>query len=60
MIIAITDQEIQTHMREFFSQVSLRILVTGNMYKDVSAQLLALKLGLSLIYLYRKLYSWPK
>jgi insulysin len=36
MDIAIAHEEIQTHMRELLSQVNLRILVTGNMYKDVS------------------------
>jgi len=36
MDIAITPEEIQTHMRELLSQVNLRILVTGNIYKDVS------------------------
>jgi len=35
MPTAITPEEIQHHMREFLSQVNLRILVTGNMYKDV-------------------------
>lgn len=34
-IIAITPEEIQTHMKELLSQVHLRILVAGNIYKDV-------------------------
>lgn len=40
MNIAVTHEEIQTHMQELLSQVNLRILVTGNMYKDVGEQLL--------------------
>ena len=33
--IAIKPEEIQVHMKELLSQVHMRILVTGNIYKDV-------------------------
>lgn len=32
-----TAEEIQCHMKDLLSQVKLRILVVGNMFKDVSA-----------------------
>lgn len=36
---AINAEDIQTHMKELLSQVNIRILVAGNMYKDVGGLL---------------------
>ena len=36
-IIAVTAEDVQKHIKELLSQVHMRILITGNMYKDVRA-----------------------
>lgn len=36
-----TAEEIQSHMKDLLSQVKLRILVVGNMFKDVSTDVSA-------------------
>jgi insulysin len=33
---AVTVEELQAHVKKFLSEISLKILVVGNMYKEVS------------------------